>query len=298
MMTRAMTVLVPLVLVVLGALLLGSCSFKSVPAGHVGVASLFGKVVDEPYTSGMHFPVNPLYNWTLFDARQNTHKETAGVPSQDQLTTQVDVSVQYRLSGAMAPKILQDTGTAEQAIAVHLVPTVRSLLREQGKTIARAEDFFLEETQQQLQESLLAGLRRSLEPNGIIVSSVLIRDISLPPRLVQQIEEKKQVEQQAERQKAELDRYSTEQQQKVVQARAEREAAEEEAQKQKVLADAKAYEIGRINEAIAQNPAYIQLEALRTLQTMSKDPASKLYFMNSESQMPIPLMNIGQAGRN
>ena len=56
----------------------------------------------------------------------------------------------------MAPAILRDTGTVQNAIEVHLVPLLRSALREQGKSIKRAEDFFLEETQQQ-RRSLLSG---------------------------------------------------------------------------------------------------------------------------------------------
>jgi len=35
----------------------------------------------------------------------------------------------------MAPAILRDTGTVQNAIEVHLVPLLRSALREQGKSI-------------------------------------------------------------------------------------------------------------------------------------------------------------------
>ena len=56
------------------------------------------------------------------------------------------MSVQYRVVGKHAPTILQQTGTAERVLEVHLVPKLRSILREQGKAVKRAEDFFLEET--------------------------------------------------------------------------------------------------------------------------------------------------------
>ncbi len=45
-----------------------------------------------------------------------------------------------------------------------------------------------------------------LEPKGIIVSAVLIRDITLPPFIVQAIEQKKEREQAVERERAELER--------------------------------------------------------------------------------------------
>ena len=222
-----------------------------------------------------------------FDARQKTHMETAAVPSQDQLLTDVDVSVQYRIDSTRAFQILKDTGTAEQAVEVHLIPALRSLIREQGKTIRNAEDFFNEETQQRLQENLREAMKTFLEPKGILVSEVLIRDIQLPKQLRARIEEKKAAEQQ-------LARIGFEQQTKVVTAKAEREAAEEEATMRRTLADAQAYEITEINKAIATTPAYIQLQALEALKAMSKDPAAKIYFMDGDAPMPLPLMNVGQ----
>jgi len=203
--------------------------YKTVPVGHVGVATLFGKAQAVGYPEGLHIPVNPLYKWTMFDARKKTHLETANVPSQDQLQTKLDVSVQYRIDGAMAAKILGATGTAEAAVRVHLIPKLRSLLREQA----------------------------------------------------------------VEQEKAELERVRTELQQEVARAQAGREAAEEEAARKRILADAQAYEITQINNAIARNPAYIQLQSLEALKAISKDPASKVYFMDGSSPSPLPLMHLG-----
>jgi len=268
---------------------------KTVPPGRVGVATLFGNVVAEGYTQGIHVPVNPFFSWTMFDAREKTHLETANVPSQDQLQTRLDVSVQFRIDGVMAPRILEETGDAQSAVRVHLVPKLRSLLREQGKSIKRAEDFFLEETQDTLQLALTEGLKDFLAPKGIIVTAVLIRDITLPPFIVEAIEQKKEREQAVERERAELERVRTELQQQVARAEAGREAAEEEAARKRILADAQAYEITQINNAISRNPAYIQLQSLEALKAISKDPASKLYFMDGSSPMPLPLMHLGDA---
>ena len=268
---------------------------KTVPPGRVGVATLFGNVVQEGFTQGIHVPVNPLYGWTMFDAREKTHIETANVPSQDQLQTRLDVSVQYRIDAVMAPRILEETGDAESAVRVHLVPKLRSLLREQGKSIKRAEDFFLEATQDTLQTALTEGLKDYLQPKGITVTAVLIRDITLPPFIVEAIEQKKEREQAVERERAELERVRTELQQQVARAEAGKSAAESEAARKRTLADATAYEITQINNAIAKNPAYIQLQSLEALKAISKDPASKIYFMDGSSPNPLPLMHLGDA---
>jgi regulator of protease activity HflC (stomatin/prohibitin superfamily) len=266
---------------------------QKVPAGYVGVATLFGEVQEDPYEEGLHIPVNPFYEWYFYDVRQKSHLEEANVPSQDQLQTKIQVSVQFQLSSQNAPKILQETGQAADVLRVHIVPKLRSLLREQGKTIKRAEDFFLEETQQNMQTSLLEGLKDYLIPKGVNVGAVLIRDISLPPFIIKAIESKKEREQEVEKQKAELERFKTEQQQKVALAKAESEAAEEQALKKRVLADAQAYEIEKINSAIGSNPNYVKLQALEALKAISKDPASKIYFMDGDSPSPLPLMNFG-----
>ena len=209
----------------------GSSLYQKVPAGYVSVATLFGEVQKEPYKEGLHIPVNPFYDWYFYDVRQKSHLEEANVPSQDQLQTKIQVSVQFQLMNESAPKILQETGGAKDVLRVHIVPKLRSLLREQGKSIKRAEDFFLEETQQNMQISLLEGLSDYLSSKGVKVGAVLIRDISLPPFIIKAIESKKEREQEVEKQKAELERFKTEQQQKVALAKAESEAAKEQASK-------------------------------------------------------------------
>ena len=281
--------------VVVVLFLFGRNFYQSVPAGHVAVATLFGEVIPKHFPEGMNIPVNPLYQWTLYDVRQKTHSETSNVPSQDQLQTKIDVSVQYRLVGNQTPSILKETGTTAQVLSVQIVPKLRSLIREQGKSIKRAEDFFLEETQSNLQTALLEGLKDYLVPKGVLVSAVLIRDISLPPFITKAIEAKKEREQEVEKQKAELERYNTEQQQKIALAIAEKDAAEAEAEKRRLLADAQAYEITKINESIGKNPNYVKLQALKALEAISKDPAAKIYFIDGDSPAPLPLMHLGDA---
>ena len=258
------------------------------------MATLFGKVMPLPFEEGLHIPVNPLYQWYDFDTRADTITETASVPSQDQLQTQMDVSVKFRINASEAPETLKLFGDKNRLISTQLIPSLRSTLREAGKTIARAEDFFLEETQNRLQVQLLDDLKDSLDKKGLIIDEVLIRSITLPPFIMKAIEGKKEREQEVEKQKAELERFKTEMQEKVEQAIAERQAAEQEAEKVKVLADARAYEIGKLNVAIADNQAYIQLQSLEALKKIAEDPAAKIYFLDGSSPNPMPLLHMGE----
>ena len=280
---------------VLAVIMFGRQFFHQVPAGHVGVATFFGEVQDFPYPEGPHFPVNPLFAWHDMDVREKSTKLPGiEVPTRDQLLTKIDLSIQYRLNGKMAPLIFRETGDETMVVAVHMIPKVRSLLRELGTNIDRAEDFFLEETRDRLAVGLQEGLSQYVGPRGIIIDTVLVRGINLPTVLANAIEQKKEREQAGEREKAELERFRTEQQQQVAAARAKRESAEEDAKTVKILADAKAYEIAAINRAVSKNPAYVQLQALEALKKIAEDPAAKIYFLDGQSPQPFPLLHMGE----
>ena len=285
--------LATIAIVALLVLMFGQRFFHSVPAGHVGVAILFGEVQDTPYPEGLNV-VNPLLSWVDLDVRQDSFKITQlEMPTRDQLLSKVDLSIQWRLDQTKAPELYRDTGDKDRMIQVHLHPKARSLIRELGTKIDRAEDLFKDEVRDSLANALGTELAAYVADKGIIVESVLLRNINLPPVLAEAIGRKKEREQEVERQRAELERVKLEQEQQVAQAQASRRASEEDAKRLRIMADAKAYEISTINKAASGNPAYIQLQSLEALKKMSEDPAAKLYFMDSNSPSPLPLMNIG-----
>ena len=280
-------------IVALLVLMFGQRFLHSVPAGHVGVAILFGEVQETPYPEGLNI-VNPFLTWVDLDVREDSFKiSQLEMPTRDQLLSKVDLSIQWRLDKSQAPQIFRETGNKERIVQVHLKPKARSLIRALGTKIERAEDLFKDEVRDNLALTLSNELSAYVAPKGIIIDSVLLRNINLPPVLAEAIGRKKEREQEVERQRAELERVKLEQEQQVALAEATRRAAEEEAKTIKILADAKAYEIATINKAASGNPAYIQLQSLEALKKMSTDPAAKLYFMDSNSPSPLPLMNIG-----
>ena len=95
-MNKLRTSLIFLGVIVAVFLWFASSLYQKVPAGYVAVATLFGEVQKEPYEEGLHIPVNPFYEWYFFDVRQKSHLEEANVPSQDQLQTKIQVSVQEK----------------------------------------------------------------------------------------------------------------------------------------------------------------------------------------------------------
>jgi regulator of protease activity HflC (stomatin/prohibitin superfamily) len=269
---------------------------KTVSAGHVGVATLFGNVVDDTYSEGMHFPVNPFYKWDSYDVREKSlNVRRVPMPTSDQQVSLIDISVQYRINSAACSRAKSNVGLVNSIVSVKIEPNIRSLLRSEGKAVTRCEDLFNNSIQQKMQLNLAANLQKRVG-DYVIVTAVLIRNIDLPAHIKTAIKNKKVREQQAEEQKAELARFKTEQEQQVAVAAAERLAAEERAAMKRTLADAEAYEIEKVNAALADSSAYIRLRALETLEGMADDPATKIYFLNGDSPTPLPLMHLGEIG--
>ncbi len=281
------------VVALLATVIIAPLTFETVSPGTVKVGYRFGQYT-ETIDQGMHFPVNPLVSWRTVDTKQKTvGLEDVSLPSQDQLTSSVDVSVQYRAIATAGDTIISGTGDVETVIIVHLFPKAAELVRDAGRHVAKAESLFLESTVNELANQMTKELREFMEPKGILVEAVLWRHIDLPAFIVTGIQQKKLREQKAQEQIAELERFETEAQQTIKTATANKNAAVLEAEQIKILADAEAYRIKMVNEAVANNPAYIQLQSLEALKAMAKDPAAKLIIMDGSSVSPIPFLNLG-----
>ncbi len=242
---------VVLVVVLLG-IAIGMNCFTTIPAGHNKVATLFGEVQPEPLGEGLHI-VNPLLNFVDFDLKHVTETwEKVQVPSQDKLKSSMDVSVTFRLDGPMTPSILKNTGTLQDALAKHVSPKVRSLLREAGKSVNQSQDFYLDRVQLELQVYVEDGLTEYLRPLGVIVEAVLFRDITLPGVVTTAVVQTKERQEQLEREKAQLQIVEQQAQQQVKQAEAREQAAVSDANATRTQADAEAYRIIKVAEGQAQ----------------------------------------------
>jgi len=256
-MNRSIPVLVLLAILAVVVISIGACASKTVQPGHASVATVFGDVDEKVYTEGWYI-ANVFADWTDYDCRQRSWKEeNVSLPTGDQLTSQADVSVQYRADILKVREMLRETGDLETVIQVHMEPKLRSLIREAGRSVASAEELFQEKTQQAFQVQIRDGLAAYCAPKGLIIEDVFLRDITLPQFVREAIESKKTRQQEAERQKAELDRFRTEQEQKVAQA-----TAEQEALKIKLIADARAYEIDVNGKALKESPNVMNLKAI------------------------------------
>src|SRR5882762_1429978 len=81
-------------------------SVAYVPAGHVGVLTLFGRVTGEILPEGTHL-ISPFKTNNRLPVRTRELKETASVPSEEGLIVTLDTSLLYRLDAQKAAEVYQ-----------------------------------------------------------------------------------------------------------------------------------------------------------------------------------------------
>lgn len=179
-----------------------------VPAGHVGVLTLFGRVTGEVLPEGTHL-VNPFKVNNTMSIRTQELKESASVPSNEGLIVKLDASLLFRLSPEKAADVFQKIGPRYEEVIVE--PNLRSAIR--SVTAAHSANALYTGGREEVASQIHKELMRELAPRGVEVQNLLLRDIQLPPTLKASIEAKQQAEQESlrmtfvlQREKQEADR--------------------------------------------------------------------------------------------
>ncbi len=183
-------ILTVFILIVL--LVLAINSFTTIPAGRVGVLTLFGRVTGEKLDSGIHV-INPLKKVVEMTVRTQSLKESADVPSSEGLVMGLDTSLVFRLDPEKASEVYRTLNV--NYVDVLVEPTLRSAIRE--ATASHSANALYSSARQEVQNEIRETLKRDLEKRGIIIEDVLLRDIRLPIALKASIEAKQQAEQES-----------------------------------------------------------------------------------------------------
>jgi len=173
-------------------ILLFSCVTR-VGTGRVGVLTLFGKVdTGEVLHEGIHL-INPLKTNNEMSIQTQTIKESASVPSSEGLVMNLDTSLIYHLNPDKAAEVFQKIGGDYEAVVVE--PTLRAAIRE--ATASHTANALYTGEREMVAKQINDQLTTQLNQRGLIVESVLLRDIQLPQTLKASIEAKQQAEQEA-----------------------------------------------------------------------------------------------------
>jgi regulator of protease activity HflC (stomatin/prohibitin superfamily) len=203
-------------LVVIGLvvlLILAGSPIKVIPAGHVGVKDLFGRVSSDVLSPGVRLVI-PFTRVIKMSIKTQEVKETAEVPSKEGLIMDLEGSLLYRLDPEKADDIYRTIGKDYEDIAVH--PQIRSAIREvtasyEAKVLYSAE-------RERIARETLELFKKLAGDRGIIAEAVLLRKIGLPDVVANAIQEKLRREQESEQMKFVLQKETQEAERKRIEA--------------------------------------------------------------------------------
>jgi prohibitin 1 len=184
-----------------------------VDSGNVGVLTLFGRVTGEVLPEGMHL-INPLKANHELSIRTQELKESASVPSSEGLVMNLDTSLIYHLNPEKAAEVYQKIGPNYMNVLIE--PNLRAAIRE--ATASHTANALYTGEREMVAKQIYDELTTKLGERGLLVESVLLRDIQLPMTLKSSIESKQQAEQEALAMNFRLQKETQEAQRKRIEA--------------------------------------------------------------------------------
>ncbi len=241
-------------------------SVTRVGTGHVGVLTLFGKVqTGEVLGEGIHL-INPLKTNNELSIQTQTLKESASVPSSEGLMMSLDTSLIYHLNPDRAAEVFQKIGADYENVVVE--PTLRSAIRE--STASHTANALYTGEREMVAKQIYEQVNEQLTKRGLVVESVLLRDIQLPATLKASIEAKQQAEQEALAMNFRLQKETQEAQRKRIEAAGVRD----------------------FQQIVAQGitPSLLEWKGIEATENLAKSPNTKVVVVgNNKNGLPLIL---------
>lgn len=260
-------------------------SVVQIGPGEVGVQILFGKIQEGVLRSGLNF-VNPLMEVQKLDIKtqsytmsgandqdvrddQTIKSDPIQTLSSDGLTLLLDVTVWFRVSADDAPNLLRTIGSDYEAKIVR--PAVRTAIRDIAVNFV-ATDIYSSKRDDYVND-VAKKLENSFIGRGIILEKVLLRNVELPQKVREAIDEKIAAEQRAQQMVYVLQKERQEAERKTVEAEGVAEA-------QKI-----------INSTISNS--YLQWKYIETLKELVNSPNNSFVIAPYDQKL-TPLLNFNQ----
>ncbi|WP_448269219.1 SPFH domain-containing protein [Nostoc sp. DSM 114159] len=234
-----------------------------VPPGNVGVVNFFGEVSETTLNPGVHL-LNPFSKVLNFSTRLKDIKENVDATSQEGLSLNLDVSLQYKLDPQKAATVYKTIGTDEtQLVISRFRSTVRAI------TANYPANAIYSTKRQEIAQKIDQQLTQEIPALGFIVEEALLRNIKMPDTLQAAIQNKLKTEQENQQMKFVLEKERQEAERKLIEARGI-------ADSQKILSN------GLSNQVL-------QLRAIEATEKLAQSNNSKLVIIGSEKGA-VPIM--------
>jgi len=256
-------------------------SLVQIGPGQIGVTILFGNVQDNVLKSGLNI-INPLVTVEKLDVKTQAYtmsgiKDEGQIKgddaiitlSSDGLTLKLDVTVWFRLSENEAPNLLRTLGVDYMEKIVR--PASRTALRDVSVKYT-ATDIYSSKRDDFVND-ITKNLEKSFEGRGIILEKVLMRNIELPERVREAIDEKIAAEQRAQQMVYVLQKEKQEAERKQVEAHGIAEA-------QKIISN-------------TINPQYLQWKYIEALKDLMNSKNNTIVITPYDQKL-TPLLNLNK----
>ena len=182
----------------LAGLLVLFSTFVVIPAGHVGVATLFGSVQPRPLSEGLNI-VNPLLAVTPMSTQVQKYQEKYEAVTKDLQAVLVEMVLNYRLLPEKAPEVYQKIGV--NFANVIILPAAQEVLK--ANTALHVANEILRQRPKiklDVQETLATWLAKY----GVELKEAALANIRFDKAYEKAIEDKQIEEQRAEQKLYEL----------------------------------------------------------------------------------------------
>lgn len=234
------------VIALLVIIMLFNC-FTVVNEGYIGVKYQFGKIVSSDLSAGLNMHIPFIEEIQQVDTREQIYSvQTDAYTSDTQTVDNLGLKLNYYYDGTKLPEIIRTIGINNVETKL-LVPNVAKISKDEiGKV--KAED--LVQNRSDVQNAIYESLKKTLEPQGIIVTAFAIENLAFEDAFEQSIQAKVIAAQDALKMQNKTAEKEEEAKQQVI-------AAQAEADSQKIKADAEAYAIKAVQEQLSKSPNYI-----------------------------------------
>jgi len=230
--------------------------------GEIGVKQKLGKLSDEVVTQGTVL-YNPFISKVVKTSILTNNLELSlNLPSKEGLSINSQISILYRLDQAKVPDVIKTLGLNYQSI-------IANVFRSASADVC--SKFFAKDMHSGMRSNIELSIKdkmgETLNSQGIIIESVLMKSIQLPDGLSNSIERKLQAEQDAMRMEFVLQEQRLEVERIIIEAKGTRDA-------QKIIAE-------------GLTPEIIKIRSIEAFIQLSKSPNAKVIITDGKTPMLI-----------
>lgn len=193
-------------------------SITTVPTGHAGIKTRFGKVQNEVITEGLNVKVPFIEKIVKIDCRTQKIEVANATATKDLQEVTFKIAVNYNITKETANELYKTTGTDYQNVILNpaILESIKAVTAQY-----KAEELITKrgEVSNKMQETLIG----KIENKGFNVIDFNIIDLDFSAEYNQAIEKKQVAEQQAQQAQYELEKARVENEKKIENAKADAE---------------------------------------------------------------------------